>query len=62
VTWRIAGERRRVELDEPVARGDELGAFRLGSTVVMLFEPGAVELHGTVGQTLRFGERMGTAS
>jgi phosphatidylserine decarboxylase len=61
VTWRGSGERRRVELDHELVRGDELGAFRLGSTVVMIFEPGAVELAGDVGQVIRFGERMGTS-
>jgi phosphatidylserine decarboxylase len=58
-TWRAAGERRRIELDYELSRGDELGAFRLGSTVVMCFAPGAVELDGEVGQVMRFGERMG---
>jgi len=59
VTWRHAGELRRIELDERVKRGDELGAFRLGSTVVMCFQPGSVELDGEVGQAVRFGERIG---
>jgi phosphatidylserine decarboxylase len=60
VTWRASGERRCVELDHELSRGDELGAFRLGSTVVMVFEPGPVKLAGEVGQAVRFGERMGT--
>jgi phosphatidylserine decarboxylase len=60
VTWRAKGERRRIELDHELTRGDELGAFRLGSTVVMVFEPGAAKLDGDVGQAVRFGERMGT--
>jgi phosphatidylserine decarboxylase len=59
VTWRHAGELRRIELNEQVKRGDELGAFRLGSTVVMCFEPGSVQLEGEVGQAVRFGERLG---
>ncbi len=62
VTWRAAGERRRIEVDQPVSRGDELGAFRLGSTVVMVFQPGAVELSGEMGQVVRFGERLGISS
>lgn len=63
VTWRAAGELRRVEVNQSVLRGDELGAFRLGSTVVMVFQPGAVELAGfDEGTALRFGERIGTAS
>ncbi|HET7500551.1 MAG TPA: archaetidylserine decarboxylase [Kofleriaceae bacterium] len=58
--WRAAGEPRRVELSGVrVARGDELGAFRLGSTVVLVFEPRQVELAGEVGQVLRFGQRIG---
>jgi phosphatidylserine decarboxylase len=59
VSWRHAGERRRIEVDERVERGDELGAFRLGSTVVMVFEPGAVHIAGEVGAPVRFGERLG---
>ena len=58
--WRAAREPRRVELrDVTVARGDELGAFRLGSTVVVVFEPGKVELAGEVGDAVRFGQRLG---
>jgi phosphatidylserine decarboxylase len=59
--WRAAGEQRRIDVGIEVQKGDELGAFRLGSTVVMVFEPGAVKLDGEVGQVMRFGERMGTA-
>lgn len=59
---RARNERHRVELAHQhiaLARGDELGAFRLGSTVVMVFEPGRATLGGEVGQTLRFGEGLG---
>jgi phosphatidylserine decarboxylase len=57
---RPAGERYRVELPGgQVRRGDELGAFRLGSTVVMAFSPGPVVLQGSMGQPVRFGERIG---
>lgn len=56
---RAAGERHRVELDLTVKRGDELGAFRLGSTVVMVFEPNRAELAGEVGQAVQFGQRIG---
>jgi phosphatidylserine decarboxylase len=60
--WRAAREPRRVELcDASAGRGDELGAFRLGSTVVMVFEPGKVELAGEVGDAVRFGQRLGHA-
>ncbi|HMG24800.1 MAG TPA: archaetidylserine decarboxylase [Kofleriaceae bacterium] len=58
--WRAAREPRRVELSGVrVARGDELGAFRLGSTVVVVFEPGRVELEGDVGAAVQFGQRLG---
>ncbi|MFC1643107.1 phosphatidylserine decarboxylase, partial [Myxococcota bacterium] len=35
---------RRASLASPVTRGDELGAFRIGSTVVVLWPKGSVEL------------------
>jgi phosphatidylserine decarboxylase len=58
--WRAAREPRRVELSGiRVARGDELGAFRLGSTVVLLFEPRKADLAGEVGSPVRFGQRIG---
>jgi len=57
---RSMGEPYRVELkDLTVKRGDELGAFRLGSTVVMIFEPGRAELLGSVGDAVQFGQRLG---
>ena len=42
-------------------RGAEIGRFNMGSTVVMLFAPGAVELESTLvpGRTLRMGESLG---
>jgi phosphatidylserine decarboxylase len=58
-TLRGAGERRRFELDVELARGDELGAFRLGSTVILVFEPGRAKLALSEGQVLRFGEGIG---
>jgi phosphatidylserine decarboxylase len=61
--WRSAREPRRVELDGVhVKRGDELAAFRLGSTVVLVFEPPGVELAGHAGQigdAVRFGQVIG---
>jgi phosphatidylserine decarboxylase len=59
---RSARERYRAELTGVrVRRGDELGAFRLGSTVVMAFSPGRVKLDGSEGQAVQFGERFGRA-
>jgi phosphatidylserine decarboxylase len=49
--------------DEPVAlsRGDEMGRFLLGSTVVMLFAPGAITFNPAwvPGGAIRMGEAMG---
>lgn len=62
-TFRGARERRRLELTGvDVAKGDELGEFRLGSTVVLVFPPGVVTLAGEVGQALKFGQRIGRAT
>ncbi len=45
----------------PVEKGAELGAFEMGSTVILLFEPGRVELSAAVapGARLRVGEPIG---
>ena len=61
-TFRGLRERRRIELSGvAVKKGDELGAFRLGSTVVMVFQPHKAALSGEVGTAVRFGERLGRA-
>lgn len=46
-----------------VAQGEEIMAFHLGSTVVLLFEPGCCELEAglDVGRLIRLGEPIGTA-
>ncbi len=44
----------------PVARGDELGRFNLGSTVILLFEEGRVAWELEPGQPVRVGQRIGT--
>ena len=53
---------RRLRTPSGVAfrRGDEVGAFLLGSTVVALFPPGAVELagHVTAGAPVKMGELL----
>lgn len=59
-SFRSLRERRQIELSGlRVKKGDELGAFMLGSTVVMLFQPGVATLSGEVAQPVRFGERIG---
>lgn len=56
---------RRCQYDSPipVAKGQELGAFEMGSTVVVLFEPGRVNLDPRVvpGARVRVGEAIGCA-
>lgn len=60
-TFRSLRERRRIELSGvTVKKGDELGAFRLGSTVVLVFQPGKAQLRGEVSQAVRFGESIGS--
>jgi phosphatidylserine decarboxylase len=43
----------------PVEKGGELGAFEMGSTVILLFERGRAELRVTQGQRVRVGEPIG---
>ena len=46
----------------PVQKGQELGAFEMGSTVILLFEPGRVRLDPRLvpGARVRVGEAIGT--
>jgi phosphatidylserine decarboxylase len=45
----------------PVEKGQELGAFEMGSTVILAFEPGKVALDARLapGARVRVGERIG---
>jgi phosphatidylserine decarboxylase len=45
-----------------LAKGEEMARFNMGSTVILLFPPGAVRWDGKIkaGNTLRMGERIGT--
>jgi phosphatidylserine decarboxylase len=43
----------------PVGKGEELGAFEMGSTVILLFERGRVALRLAQGQRVRVGEAIG---
>jgi phosphatidylserine decarboxylase len=53
--------RRDYETPIPVEKGQELGAFEMGSTVILMFEPGRVVLDPRVGPgaRVRVGERIG---
>lgn len=54
---------REIELDEPVefSHGDEVGAFNLGSTVLLLFEERGFEFAAGLeeGATIRMGRLLG---
>jgi len=45
-----------------LAKGAEMGRFNMGSTVILLFPPGAAEWQSSLatGRELRMGERIGT--
>jgi phosphatidylserine decarboxylase len=62
-TNRADGRPRAHDYDEPipVAKGQELGAFEMGSTVILLFEPGRVRLGARLvpGARVRVGEALG---
>jgi phosphatidylserine decarboxylase len=66
VTNRPGATFRRRDYDTPfpVAQGDELMTFHLGSTVILLFEPERVMLRAGLraGQRVRLGETLGRAS
>ena len=50
---------RRIEPVREVHRGEEIGRFELGSTVILLFEPGAVTWRMQQGEVLRLGRAIG---
>jgi phosphatidylserine decarboxylase len=53
---------RRLSYDppKPMPKGGELGAFELGSTVIVVGEAGKIELDVASGETVRMGERIGS--
>lgn len=45
---------------KPVARGQEIGIFNLGSTVIVLFEKGMIDFcECTLGKKVKMGEKIG---
>jgi phosphatidylserine decarboxylase len=54
---------RTYEPPVPVAKGGELGRFEMGSTVILLFEPGRVRWDAWLqaGAAVRMGQRIGGA-
>lgn len=61
--YRAAASDRCYEPPVPIGQGDEIMAFQLGSTVVLLFEPGRVRLAEDLepGRELLFGEPIAHA-
>jgi phosphatidylserine decarboxylase len=53
------GAAERYGTPRDVERGGELGMFHLGSTVILLFQPGRIHLDGVAGAQVRVGERIG---
>lgn len=53
-----------VHLESPIKmqRGEEVGAFELGSTVILCAPPGTVELSACIGDSLQFGDAIAAAS
>ncbi len=45
--------------EKPLQRGEELGMFHLGSTVILLFEPGRARIELPVGTPVRLGQQIG---
>ena len=61
---RPARREHQVRFDDAISieRGAELGAFHLGSTTILVFEPGSVELDPLrIGDKVRFGQAIGRA-
>jgi len=58
-----APSRRDYETPIEVRKGQELGAFEMGSTVILVFEPGKVRLDPRLvpGARVRVGEEIGAA-
>ena len=56
--WHYTGATARVHLD----RGEEMGRFNLGSTVILLFPAATLTWDPALvpGQSVRFGQRIGT--
>jgi phosphatidylserine decarboxylase len=52
----------RIGLDRPVAAGEEIGTFGLGSTVILVTPPGAVTYEVEPGDILRMGKRIARLS
>lgn len=55
-----AAEQQALTPPVSYSKGEELGRFNMGSTVILFFEKGRVNLDLELDQVLRMGERIGT--
>ena len=57
---RAALRHRRYDVPKPIGRGEELGIFHLGSTTIVVFEPGHAELETfAAGEAMKMGIGIG---
>ncbi len=57
---RAAVRHRNYDEPKPIRRGEELGIFHLGSTTIVVFEPGRAELaQFTAGASMKMGADIG---
>lgn len=61
--WFRRARTLRFQKDIPVGRGDEIGRFEMGSTVIILAEKGALQFPAEIceGKKIRVGEVLGTS-
>jgi len=58
--FRAALRHRQYDDPKPIRRGEELGIFHLGSTTIVVFEPGRVELDAlAAGASVKMGVGIG---
>jgi len=58
--FRAALRRRQYDEPKPIGRGEELGIFHLGSTTIVVFQPGRVDLDAlTSGASVKMGVGIG---
>jgi phosphatidylserine decarboxylase len=60
---RAALRYRRYDAPKPIGRGEELGIFHLGSTTIVVFQSGRVELDALAsGASIKMGVGIGRAA
>jgi len=61
-SWMVAGLEPLFEMERRYRRAERFGRFRIGSTVLLLFPPGRMEILCRPGQKLELGECLARAS